>query len=202
MTLVVEEAAVAADTDMERSDVQAVFDSINPPEGFRVELIGGAIVMSPSAVGQHGGLLRRLDKRFLDMHKPDKTEVSSYPLTVELPSAPGGREAYIPDLVVVDEDVLWDPDDWKFPADVFHLVVEVVSAGHQSRRDDREVKPMGYASGPIPLYLLIDPLRSEVTLFSEPENGTYRRQLKVPFGDEIPFPKPFDAALDTSIFQR
>ncbi|HSA50516.1 MAG TPA: Uma2 family endonuclease, partial [Yinghuangia sp.] len=157
---------------------------------------------SPSAVGKHGGLLRRLDKRFLDLHKPDDTEVSTYPVTIDLPNAPGGKESYVPDLVVVDEEVLWDADDWRFPADVFHLVAEVVSAGRDGQRDDRYVKPLGYASGPVPLYLLIDPLREEVTLFVNPKNGKYRSKNTVSYGDKLTFPEPFDAILDTSIFVR
>ncbi len=199
MTLLIEEAAMVANTD---ADVQAVFDRIDPPEGVRAELIGGRIVMSPSPVGKHGGLLRRLDKRFLDVHKPQGTEVSSYPVTINLPHAPGGRESYVPDLVVVDEDVLWDAQDWKFPADVFHLVTEVVSAGRDSQRDDRLVKPLGYASGPVPLYLLVDPLLDEVTLFSRPKNGRYRSKNTASFGEKLTFPEPFDAILDTSIFLR
>ncbi|WP_436774103.1 Uma2 family endonuclease [Yinghuangia sp. YIM S09857] len=200
MTLISEEAAVA-NADARTNDMQAVFDSYDPPEGVRVELIDGRIVVSPTPVPGHSGLLMKLYEQFLREHKPEGTDVSFSPVTIYLPDSPRG-DNYVPDLSVFDAKLSEDFDNWKVLPDAVHLVVEVVSAGRDSQRDDRTVKPRGYASGPIPLYLLIDPLQSEVTLFSEPENGRYRRQLKVPYGDNLPFPEPFDAVLDTSIFLR
>ncbi|MGW0659049.1 Uma2 family endonuclease [Streptodolium elevatio] len=199
MTLVAEEAAVAADTDMERPDMQAVFDSIDPPEGFRVELIGGAIVMSPTPVGSHGGLLQDLYEAFLRENRPQDTRVPFSPVTILLPNAPD-KESYVPDMCVIDRAAVDTHSEWKFPADVVHLVVEVVSAGRESQVNDRLVKPGGYASGPVPLYLLIDPLRREVTLFSDPKNNAYQTSTKVKYGDEISFPEPFKGVLDTAIF--
>ncbi|MET7301734.1 Uma2 family endonuclease [Embleya sp. NPDC005575] len=182
------------------SGIAALFESIEAPETVRVELIGGRIVMSPTPVSGHGGLLRRLFSRFLEPNLPEGTDVPMSPVTIMLPGV--GGDGYVPDMVVFDEDANWDFDDWKLPADVVHLVVEVVSAGRESQHDDREVKPLGYASGPIPLYLLIDPLRQEVTLFASPSDGKYQERHTVPFGGRIPVPDPFDAVLDTSIFFR
>ncbi|MDI2127013.1 Uma2 family endonuclease [Yinghuangia seranimata] len=203
MTLL-EEARVAADTGAseaaKEADVVAAFDTFDPPEGFRAELIGGKIVLSPTSVGLHGGLLRRLTRLFLEERLPSGTEATTYPLTVWLPETPDGKEGYIPDLAVIDEDVMWDADHWKFTADVIHLVVEVVSSS--SKQEDRIHKPCGYASGPVPLYLLIDPVAGETTLFSDPKDGEYRTRHTAPFGGKIPFPEPFDAVLDTSIFIR
>jgi len=51
------------------------FDAFDPSEGFRAELIGGALVLSPTSPGFHHGLLRRLTRRFLECHLPDGTEV-------------------------------------------------------------------------------------------------------------------------------
>ncbi|WP_406296367.1 Uma2 family endonuclease [Embleya sp. NBC_00888] len=182
------------------SGLAALFETLEAPDNVRVELIGGRIVPSPPPVAGHGGLLRRLCGRFLEPNMPEGKGVSLSPVTIVLPCS--DADAYVPDLAVLDEDTLWDFDDWKLSADVVHLVVEVVSAGRENRHDDREVKPLGYASGPIPLYLLIDPLRQEVTLFASPSDGKYQERHTVPFGGRIPVPNPFDAVLDTSIFFR
>jgi Uma2 family endonuclease len=199
MTLM-QEAPVAELSSRARPDMADEFDAFDPPEGFRAELIGGALVLSPTSLGFHHGLLRRLTRQFLEPKLPDGTEVTTFPVTVWLPETPDGRSGYVPDLAVMNEEATWDTEHWKFPADVFHLVVEVVSANAQSQVDDRIRKPLGYASGPVPLYLLIDPLKSEVALYSEPKDGRYRTLTRVEYGDKIAFPEPFGGVLDTSIF--
>lgn len=199
MALVAEEAVVVAGTDPNTVDVHAVYDSFDAPEGFRVELIDGRIIMSPPPVSGHSGMLHRLYEHFLRDNRPDGTVVNFSPIAIALPNTPN-KDHYIPDLCVVDEEVADDFDNWKQSADVFHLVVEVVSVGRDSQRDDRETKPLGYASGPVPLYLLLDPLRREATLFSEPSDGRYLARSTVAFGGKIPFPEPFGGVLDTSIF--
>ncbi|UGQ09268.1 Uma2 family endonuclease [Yinghuangia sp. ASG 101] len=197
MTLVVEEAAVVADAGIERPDQRELFENTDPPEGQRVELIGGLIVMSPTPVGAHSGLLEDLYESFIRENRPEKTRVSFSPVTIQLPTAPN-KDCYVPDLCVLDKAAVDTHTDWKFGPDVVHLVVEVVS--ENSQKNDREVKPLGYASGHIPLYLLIDPLRSEVTLFADPVNCRYRSQTRVGYGTKISFPPPWNADLDTSIF--
>jgi Uma2 family endonuclease len=120
---------------------------------------------------------------------------------VAIPDGPDGEpEAYVPDLVVIDRAAMSAPDRWKFDTESVHLVVEVVSRSLRSRQDDRVRKAVGYASAHVPLYLVVDPLRNEVTLFSKPENKAYRAKTCVPVGDKIHFPEPFDGVLDTSVF--
>ncbi|GAA4982954.1 Uma2 family endonuclease [Yinghuangia aomiensis] len=200
MTLALERAAAVTD-EHRTDDMEAFFDSFDPPEGYRAELIGGAIVMSPTSVGLHHVLLHRLTKEFLEAHLPQGALSTAFPLTVWIPEGvDGDAEGYIPDLVVADEGAMLEPGRWKFDPDAVHLAVEVVSKGSQSQRDDRIHKPIGYAAAGVPLYLLIDPLRREVTLFAKPEDKAYLRKTSVAFGDKIPFPEPFDGVLDTSIF--
>jgi len=187
---------INADEDL---DVQAFFEAFDPPAGFRAELIEGAIVLSPTPVGRHGFILDQLYDCFLSTNRPEGTAVPRSPLTISLPDMPESS-MYIPDLAVVDEKVRDEDSTWKFPASVFHLVVEVVSRSNKS--DDRLIKPKGYASGPVPLFLLIDPLAGQVTLYSEPRDREYRANITVPFGGKIPFPHPFSGVLDTSIFVR
>ncbi|MEU8136836.1 Uma2 family endonuclease [Streptodolium elevatio] len=147
---------------------------------------------------RRSGLLD-LYEAFLRENRPQDTRVPFSPVTILLPNAPD-KESYVPDMCVIDRAAVDTHSEWKFPADAVHLVVEVVSAGRESQVNDRLVKPGGYASGPVPLYLLIDPLRREVTLFSDPKNNAYQTSTKVKYGDEISFPEPFKGVLDTAIF--
>ncbi|MFI9275073.1 hypothetical protein ACIGXM_30820 [Kitasatospora sp. NPDC052896] len=39
-----------------------------------------------------------------------------------------------------------------------------------------------------------------VTLFAEPEGGTYRRSTRVPFGQPVALPEPFGIELSTEAF--
>ncbi|MFD4142930.1 MULTISPECIES: hypothetical protein [unclassified Streptomyces] len=52
-------------------------------------------------------------------------------------------------------------------------------------------------------YLLIDRFDEHgptATLFTQPQNGAYKHAERVPFGDQVKLPEPFDAVLDTSAF--
>ena len=68
------------------------------------------------------------------------------------------------------------------------MVVEVTSTKPDR---DREAKRHCYARGGIPLYLLVDREKSDVTLFSDPEGADYRQHGTVPFGKQLDLPAPF-----------
>jgi hypothetical protein len=81
------------------------------------------------------------------------------------------------------------------PGDRLPLVAEVVSPG--SATDDRVTKKRIYALGQVPLYLLVDV--DTVTLFSDPDGGSYRSQATVTIGEKLTLPEPFGIELDTRI---
>src|SRR5690606_41100045 len=49
-----------------------------------------------------------------------------------------------------------------------------------------------------PVYLLIDPLRATVTLYTAPEDGGYRKSETAAFGRPLAVPDPFGFDLDTA----
>lgn len=65
---------------------------------------------------------------------------------------------------------------------------------------DRHAKLHCYATGRIPLYLLVDRERGSVTLFSDPKGDDYRDAVTHPFGKGTPLQAPFSFDLDTSRF--
>jgi hypothetical protein len=62
---------------------------------------------------------------------------------------------------------------------------------------------MSYARAGIPLYLLIDRFAGSgptVELHSRPREAEYRATTRVPFGESIGVPAPFDFTLETEDF--
>jgi Uma2 family endonuclease len=110
------------------------------------------------------------------------------------------EKLYMPDLVVVDDRLL-DPEDTEIDAATLMMAVEITS--RDNARQDRTRKLWAYAHAPIPLYLLVDRFDEAgptVTLFEEPENGAYRRTVRIPFGEPVKLPDPFGVELATRDF--
>ena len=175
----------------------ADFLNLDPPEGYRAELIDGEIVVTPPPDGNHqldiwwvlDQIRRSSSTRMQDSGNPGLIVPSQ-----EIPGA--GR--VIPDAVVApaELDVFRNAPSYM-PPDGIELVLEVTS----SRPDlDRNAKRRAYARAGIPLYLLVDREQRRVTLYSTPVHGDYSRTCTAVFGDKLELPKPFDFALDTASF--
>ncbi|MEV7616722.1 Uma2 family endonuclease [Streptomyces sp. NPDC089799] len=102
---------------------------------------------------------------------------------------------FVPDIAVVPEE-LARGGGALLPAQTL-LVVEVTSESDADT--DRIVKRKRYAEYGAPLYLLVDRIAGEVTLFSEPgQLGYEAKDGPHPFGTPVRLPAPFDLVLDTS----
>lgn len=171
--------------------VLEMHSAMDVPEGFRAEVVEGNIVLSPTPSGRHAWIVSEIHEQLTI--PPGARSVQN--VTIDVPAT---GERYVPDLVVLPRDVVLT-DDWIFPPEHVLLAVEVVSPSNA--RTDRVVKPRGYASVAVPLYLLVDPLDRTTTLFSSPEGGVYREHVQAAFGKVIALPAPFDVAIDTSYFE-
>src|SRR5690625_3862033 len=138
-------------------DLAAVADHLEPPEGYRVEIIEGKLVVSPTPVGPHIKIASHLQYALRNV-LPLELEIAQTATLV----IPHTGERYVPDLVVLPEALL-DEHIWKFPATDAVLTVEITSPGNAET--DRVKKPRGYAVGEVPAYLLIDTEHGQWTLF-------------------------------------
>jgi Uma2 family endonuclease len=86
--------------------------------------------------------------------------------------------------------------EWSDPEGVL-MAVEVTADDGDSDRHNQIEKPDGYAAAGIPVYLLIDRDDCSVTVFTDPEDGRYRRQVKEPFGASVKIPTPVGFTLET-----
>lgn len=174
---------------MAGADLLAVFRDLAVPEGYRVELIEGEIVVSPPPDGDHEDIVAVINKRIVRGSAADVYVSGTVGLIMPL-----GR--FIPDSVVGAEGLFRGRGHWSPPEGVL-LVVEVTSL-HPER--DREAKRRGYAAAGISRYLLIDRTAGEAVLYSEPREGDYRADVRVPFGKPLDLPDPFGFTLDTTPF--
>lgn len=167
-------------------------ERLEVPDGYRVEIIGRKITVSPSPLGRHAKIVMKLASA-LRASLPDEV-LALEMVTIEIART---GERYIPDLTVLPEDAVPD-DEWLFSAEECRLAVEVTSPSNPE--DDRVKKPHGYATAGVPLYLLVDTDVRSVTLFSLPRGNVYHGQFTVDFGEKIRLPEPFHIVIDTAEF--
>ncbi|MEE2036366.1 Uma2 family endonuclease [Nocardiopsis sp. CT-R113] len=178
------------------------WEELDVPEGCRAEIIEGALILVTPPKPEHSQIVWQVNKALTReiLREGSRIGEAEVHQTVDV-RVPLRSGLYIPDLLVLPRPVLeYDPENLAAEA---LLVVEVTSRSTADR--DRGPKLWGYAHAGVPLYLLVDRWdpetgRSEVTLFSGPENGRYTSATKVPFGKEIRLPAPFDLTLDTGGF--
>ncbi|MFK0219879.1 Uma2 family endonuclease [Streptomyces vinaceus] len=168
------------------------FDQFEPPEGVKVELLRGEIVMMVSPDLVHNLIVEDVQdqiprKRWarLQTQDVDVTDEASEP---------------VPDLVVVGRQV--HPDAGRLlPSKLITLVVEVVSKTSVDR--DYGVKRWIYAAGEVPAYLIIDPVVGHCVLLTVPvgrgDEADYRAQQITKFGEPLPL-ELLGIELDTSEF--
>lgn len=171
--------------------VRALHEDMNPPEGYRAEIVEGRIEVSPPAVGRHAYLIE-LIRRPIEPSLPAGTGLFSN-IVFEEPEI----DRYIPDLAAWPIELLRADTDWALSGDQCGLVVEVTSP-EQERRD--YAKAAGYARAGVPVYLLTDWTRRTCIVYSEADNGAYRRRHEIPFGKPIPLPLPTPVTIETADF--
>ena len=180
-----------------RAQLRTAWEELDVREGWRAEIVKGTIVVTPPPVIIHNRAASRLI-RILARAIPDEWEI--YPeVGVQIGST---GDLYIPDLTVCPPGIE-SAEDKVMLAEHALLVVEITSPSNADQ--DRKRKLWGYAHGPVPLYLLVDPHASDgphVTLYSTPDAGVYQNSTRVRYGEVITLPEPFDLKLDTGQFPR
>ncbi|NGN69857.1 Uma2 family endonuclease [Streptomyces sp. A7024] len=163
------------------------------PDGYRTEIIGGKIVMSPWSKGYYFPVMRSL-RRQLEPHLPEGHVVDSAPYLFTFPAA---ERAYGPDVFAAAEGA-FRTERRHIDGEALSLAAELTSTS--TRNADVHDKVTAYGKGTVPVYLLLDMQKSAATLFWQPTDEGYAAQTTVPFGEKLRVPAPFDCDLDTSEF--
>ncbi|MFJ4472208.1 Uma2 family endonuclease [Streptomyces sp. NPDC089424] len=184
--------------DDESFSLTAIADEIMERHpGYRVEIIGGHLLVTRSPDAPHARALTKLMRPFIAAGLDDgETEVLQN-VGLRLPT---GTEDYaIPDLVVVDSDI----DDHfvennTYDPVCFRLVLEVTSSNW---KDDLRTKPGAYAQAKIPVYLVVDRKHQRLHVLTEPTGSEYANHRVHAPGETITLPETIGAEVTLDVEQ-
>ncbi|MEU0571625.1 Uma2 family endonuclease [Nonomuraea sp. NPDC005983] len=188
---------VKADDKRMPTTARELFDALPEMPGFRAHVIEGNLIVSPVGTPEHADCAMELYAALLPIMRANGWKGRSGNVDVCID---GPRDPVEPDFVLAPSDCpRWG--DRELLSSGLIMVAEVVSAG--STHSDRVEKPAVYATGQVPIYLLIDPVAKPpaVTVFSEIKDGAYSTTTTVSIGSPLRLPDPIDFELDTSIFK-
>ncbi|CUW28422.1 MULTISPECIES: Uma2 family endonuclease [Streptomyces] len=168
------------------------FEEFEPPEGVKVELLRGEIVMMAAPDLVHNRIVEEVQDQ-IPRRRWERLQTTDVDIINEA-SEP------VPDLVVIQRGVA--PESGRLlPSQLITMVVEVVSKTSVDR--DYGVKRSIYAAGEIPAYLIIDPIVAHCVLLTEPigegDEADYRAQRITKFGASLPL-ESLGIELDTTEF--
>ncbi|MFE7615993.1 Uma2 family endonuclease [Streptomyces sp. NPDC057496] len=163
--------------------------------GYRVEIIGGVIVVAPIPDGRHAEVLTEVMTPLLaaELHGQATDVLQKVGLWL-----PGGPEDYaIPDLAIVDADLdehliennCYDPA-------AFRLVLEVTSIDYNN---DLRNKVTAYAEAKIPVYVIVDRRHGRVHVLTEPVSGGYDSHQVYAPGQEVTLPESIGAPVTLDV---
>ncbi|ARF59461.1 Uma2 family endonuclease [Streptomyces gilvosporeus] len=168
-----------------------LFQNLEVPEGVKVELLRGNIVMMATPDLVHNEIVESVQDQI-----PRRAWMRLQTQDITLPFE---ASEPIPDLVVLAREAR--PESGPIPCGVITTVIEVVSK--TSVDHDYGIKRSIYAAGAVPAYLIIDPIVAHCVLLTQPvgagDEADYRAQQITKFGEPLPLPM-LDAELDTSEF--
>ncbi|MBQ0863212.1 Uma2 family endonuclease [Streptomyces sp. RK75] len=165
------------------------------PEGYRAEIIGGSIVMSPWSKGYYLRAMRSLRAQ-LEPHVPTGTIVDSSPYLFTFPDQ---ERAFEPDVFVASEKA-FDTEAQHIDGEALVLVAELTSAS--TRNVGWSDKLAVYAKAGVGVYVLLDMQAQTVSVFSDPAPEGYRTRKTCQFGKALHLPLPFDFELGTTAFGK
>lgn len=181
----------------EQSDertLDMMFEWLEPaPEGYKVEIVQGAIYMSPQRQ-THWRIILNIIVQLLARY-PEERIASD--VRVDFP---GHLNGFASDVATFKEDAVQnDKGRWRYQ-DV-EFIAEVISK--DTAANDYGPKLEAYAAAGVPVYLIVDPYTSKCYLHARPKDDEYRANLTFDFGDEIDLADtPVGIKLTTDEFPR
>ncbi|WP_330338208.1 Uma2 family endonuclease [Streptomyces sp. NBC_00557] len=163
--------------------------------GYRVEIIGGQILVSPPPDGPHGDALTDLMAPFMaaGLHGAESRLIQGIGLWL-----PTGAEDYaIPDLSLVDADYRdhYVENNCYDPV-CFRLVLEVTSSNY---RADLRTKVGAYAEAKVPVYVIVDRKHQRVHVLTDPAGDTYENHRPHAPGETVTLPDSLGAKVSLDV---
>ncbi|MFE0328630.1 Uma2 family endonuclease [Streptomyces sp. NPDC058960] len=172
-----------------------LFESLErtTPEGYKVEIVEGAIFMSPQR-DTHWEIIA-------DIYEQLRTKYARKRVKSDVRvDYPGHLNGFASDVTLVaegaekDDKGLWRCKDVEF-------VAEVISRG--TAHNDYGPKKTAYALAEVPVYLIADPYQGKCHLYTQPKDGEYVSELSIAFGADVDMTTtPLGLTLKTDDFPR
>lgn len=154
-----------------------LFESLErtTPEGYKVEIVEGAIFMSPQRDTPW--------EIIADIYEQLRTKYPRKRVKSDVRvDYPGHLNGFASDVTLVSEGAeksakgLWRCEDVEF-------VAEVISKG--TAPNDYGPKRTAFALAEVPVYLIADPYQGKCHLYTQPKDGEYVVELSVTFGGDV-----------------
>ncbi|MEW1723715.1 Uma2 family endonuclease [Streptomyces sp. NPDC093109] len=178
MTVVeIDRIAMAEESDeLTLDEMFELLDKMPVPEGYKVEIVEGAVFMVPQR-NTHWQIIRRIVRALEDQFGIEVNVTSDVRFDF-----PGHMNGFCPDVVKLSDTAelnergQWNVDDVEF-------VAEVISKG--TAANDYDPKKAVYAAADVPVYLIVDPYTGRCHAYTEPKDGKYHSELTVAFGTDV-----------------
>ncbi|WP_031478822.1 Uma2 family endonuclease [Streptomyces bicolor] len=194
---VLEDRIEMADADANTKRLDEWFERLERmpvPEGFRVEIVGGNVFMTPQR-DTHWVIIRRIVRALEDRFGMDVKAFSDVRIDF-----PGHQNGFCPDIALLTDSAKKDDKGhWRYQ-DV-EFVAEVISEG--TAANDYGPKKTAYAVAEVPVYVVADPYQGRCYIYTDPKDGDYESRMPVDFGTDIDLTGTVvDLTLKTDDFPR
>ncbi|WAX79434.1 Uma2 family endonuclease [Streptomyces sp. KMM 9044] len=192
---VVDDRIAMADANTQRLDEWFErLERMPVPEGFRVEIVGGNVYMTPQR-DTHWGITFKIARAVEDRFGKGAKVFSDVRIDF-----PGHENGLCPDVAVLRASAEKD-DEGRWRYEDVECVFEVISEG--TAANDYGPKKAAYATAGLPLYVIADPYQGRCYVYTDPKNGDYVTRTRVDFGDTVDLTGTVaDLTLGTDDFPR
>ncbi|MBX9397075.1 Uma2 family endonuclease [Streptomyces sp. TRM72054] len=163
--------------------------------GYRVEIIGGQILVTPSPDAPHARALDRLRDPFAEAGLAgSETEVLQN-ISIWLPDGP--EDYATPDLSVVDADIdNYYVENNAYDPVAFRLVLEVTSSNWKI---DLQTKVTAYANAKVPVYVIVDRKHQRLHVLTDPAEDEYANHRVHAPGEIVTLPESIGAKVTLDV---
>ncbi|MEV6616722.1 Uma2 family endonuclease [Streptomyces sp. NPDC051051] len=192
---VVDDRIAMADANTRRLDeLFELLEQMPVPEGFRVEIVGGNVFMTPQR-DTHWGIIRRIVRAVEDRFGVEVKVFSDVRIDF-----PGHENGFCPDVAKLRDSAEKD-DEGRWHHEDVEFVAEVISQG--TAINDYGPKKTAYAVAEVPVYLIVDPYQGRCYVYTDPKEGHYVMCTRVDFGGAVDLTATVvDLTLKTDAFPR
>ncbi|MEU1178213.1 Uma2 family endonuclease [Streptomyces sp. NPDC005820] len=174
---VLEDRITMADANTQRLDEWFKrLEHMPVPEGFRVEIVGGNVHMTPQR-DTHWEIIFQIALALRSRFGKGLRVFSDVRIDF-----PGHENGFCPDVVKLRESAEKD-DEGRWHYEDVEFVAEVISRG--TAANDYGPKKTAYAVAEVPVYLIADPYQGRCFVYTDPKDGHYVTSTRVDFGGDV-----------------